>query len=114
MEIVAFGNNEHAVGAHRHAVGNEHDRHRRMSRQDLVQQGRQLPHMVHDDDRHAHVGGELRQQPHIRIKATGRSADADDGKAFCESGAVHAGSKATRSGCTSAIGWARLKAPIAV
>jgi len=96
MKIVALGRDGHAVGAHGHAVGNEHDRHRRMSRQDFVQQDRCLPHMVHDDDRHPHVGGELRQQPHIRIKATGRSADADDGKALCESGAVHAGSKATR------------------
>ena len=63
----------------RHVVLGLADRHRRPPRQQLVHQALEVRRQVlQDDERHAGVGGQLREQPFERLEPAGRRADADD------------------------------------
>ena len=43
-----------------------------------MQVGRHACDVIHDDDRHSHVGRKVLQETNIRIEATGRAANADN------------------------------------
>ena len=45
-----------------------------------MEPGGHEPQMIDDDDRHAHVGRQVPEQPNIGVKAAGRTAHANDRK----------------------------------
>jgi hypothetical protein len=47
-----------------------------------VQPGVHGSQMIDDDNRNAHVGGEMSQQPNIGVQSSSRSTHTDDRKVF--------------------------------
>ena len=68
------------VGLQDQPVRDQLNRHRRVGRKDLGEQGGHGSQVINDDDGNAHIGRQMPQQAGVGVKATGRSAHANDRK----------------------------------
>ena len=85
LEMSAFKRHVHAgrydvdvVGGDRHAVGDLGDAHRRLGGEEMAQEARMLSiEMLHKDERHSGVFGQLLKKSRERLKTACRCTDAN-------------------------------------